>query len=91
MTTIYIRAADLGLDYTDHNLLSRAGDLVSQKFVSNNLHGRVLFTQQEHSGEYKVWAYPDEYIPEIDAVLKQLTKPKRKRIEAKKAFNGKTS
>jgi len=50
-----------------------------------------LFTQQEHSGEYKVWAYPDEYIPEIDAVLKQLTKPKRKRIEAKKAFNGKAS
>ena len=91
MTTIYIRAADLGLDYTDRRLLSRAGDLVSQKFVNNCLHGRILFKQQEVKGEFKVWAYPDEYIPEIDAVLKQLTKPKRKRIEAKKSFNGKAS
>lgn len=80
MTTIYIRTADLGLDFKDHNLLSRAGDIVSQTFIEKNLHGRILFEQQELTGTFKVWAYPDEYTPEIDKVLKDLTRPKRKRI-----------
>jgi len=84
MTTVFIRTIELGLNYRDTNLLSRAGEIVSQNFKEKNLYGRIPFDQIEFEKTVKVWAYPDQYAPEIDKVLVSLTKPKRPRLNLKK-------
>ncbi len=84
MITIYLRVVELGLNSTDRQLLSKAGDLVSRNFIEKNLHGRVVVDQAEPDKVHRVWAYPDQYAPEIDKVLISLTKPKRPRLNMKK-------
>lgn len=89
MVTIFQRCSLQG--FTDYHTTSLVGDKVSQKFISDNLYGRILTVSEEPHGIYTVWAYPDEYASEIDRVIKEVnnmlnsriviaSKPKRKRI-----------
>jgi hypothetical protein len=70
MVTIFERCSLQG--FTDYPTTSLVGDKVSQKFISDNLHGRVLTESVEPHGTFEVWAYPDSYAPEIDKVIKEV-------------------
>lgn len=67
MVTVYERCC--ALDCPDPVITSMVGHIISNQFILKNLHGRHLLSQQEPTGLYAVWAYPDEYAPEIDHVI----------------------
>lgn len=76
-----------GRGIVDPKQISHIGELVSQEFVLKNLHGRILVEQQEPFGTFKVWAYPDDYLPEIVKHIEAVSAPekkKRARLTAKK-------
>jgi len=83
MATVFERLQILELPY-DKSKISAAGEAVSEYFVaaegSPTSYARIKVDQIEPVGEAKVWDYNDCYTPMIDEVLKNIYRPKRKRI-----------